>query len=304
MASFALADDLIYRFKVDSLNLVGRVVRLGTSIDQILRQHDYPHPVSVLLGELVTVTAALAATLKFDGRFIAQVQGNGPVRMLVADYRTGGGMRGTASFDAAQVAAHDRVTTPWALVGDGHMAMTVDQGADSERYQGIVGLEGNNLDDAMAAYFRQSEQIRASLRVGVSRAANGNEAGWRAGCVLIQQQPDTGGAERPPAWDDDSWEHAVHFVETVKTDELTSPSLSPVTLLDRLFGAGNLAIFRPDEVRFSCPCSDQRARTILESLPAAEVAELSIDGQITVTCEFCNAVYAFDEGSIAGARSS
>src|SRR5947209_13710420 len=189
------ADDTILPFEVAALESRGRVVRLGAALDTILRRHDYPPPVTKLLGQAIVLTVLLGSVLKFEGRFILQTQSDGPVRMLVVDYATPGKVRALAGFDkdrvaAASVAGKDDAG---ALLGRGHLAMTIDQGPDTARYQGLVALEGKDLEHAAHEYFLRSEQIptRVRLAVGeeISRGATGARHRWRAGGLLVQFVP-------------------------------------------------------------------------------------------------------------------
>src|SRR5262245_64030374 len=150
------ADDLILPFQADQADVVGRLVKLGPVVDTILSRHDYPEPVSKLLGEAVALTALLGAALKFEGKFILQASTDGPVDLLVADYQVPGALRGYARFSAERLAALP-VDAP--LLGEGHLAMTIDRGPDTERYQGVVPLEGGGLAVAADASVRQSQQL-------------------------------------------------------------------------------------------------------------------------------------------------
>src|SRR6478752_8316460 len=189
------ADDTILPFQVEALDLRGRVVRFGPAIDIILSRHNYPVPVAKLLGEAIVLTVLLGSTLKFEGRFILQTQSDGPVRMLVIDYTTPGKVRACARFDAARVAAAMAAGTadPGALLGHGHLAMTIDQGPDTARYQGIVALEGKDLEHAAHEYFLRSEQIPTRVRLAVAEELRAGENGarhrWRAGGLLLQFLP-------------------------------------------------------------------------------------------------------------------
>src|SRR6476661_2942457 len=124
------ADDTVLPFEVKALDLRGRVVRLGPSVDTILKSHDYPPPVAKLLGEAIVLAVMLGSALKFDGRFIMQTQSDGPVRLLVVDYTTPGKVRACARFDPARVAAaiSSNAADAGGLLGSGHLAMTIDQG--------------------------------------------------------------------------------------------------------------------------------------------------------------------------------
>ena len=180
-------DDLIQPFRIDPFALRGRLVRLGPTIDRILSQHDYPEPVAAMLGEAITLAVVLAGALKYDGIFTLQTKSDGPIRLIVADVSTDGAVRGYAQYDAreleAALAARRDGASPSVpvLIGSGYIAFTVDQGEDTERYQGIVELTGATLAECAQHYFRQSEQIQAGIKlsVGARRAetARGGPAG-------------------------------------------------------------------------------------------------------------------------------
>jgi len=188
-------DDTILPFAVKALDLRGRIVRLGQAADTILTSHDYPAPVAKLLGEAIVLTAMLGSALKFDGRFILQTQSDGPVRMLVVNFTSPGKVRACARFDAARVEAAiaANAAEPGKLLGHGHLAMTIDQGPDMSRYQGLVPLDGGDLEDAAHEYFARSEQIPTRVRLAVAEefraGSNGAERHWRAGGILLQFLP-------------------------------------------------------------------------------------------------------------------
>src|SRR6185312_1686512 len=189
------ADDTVMPFEVAKLDLRGRVVRLGPAVDEILARHAYPQPVAKLLGEAVVLTIMLGSSLKIDGRFILQTQSDGPVRMLVVDFTAPDKVRACARFDKQRVAdAIDQGhADAGALLGQGHLAMTVDQGPDMNRYQGLVALDGGTLEDAAHEYFLRSEQIPTKVRLAVAeelrQADGGARHRWRAGGILLQFLP-------------------------------------------------------------------------------------------------------------------
>src|SRR6476619_715143 len=183
-------DDTVQPFEVSALDLRGRVVRLGPAVDAILTGHDYPQPVAKLLGEAIVLGVLLGTALKFEGRFILQTKTDGPVRMLVVDFMTPDQVRACARFDnervAEAIAAGD--TGAGALLGRGHLAMTIDQGGEMSRYQGLVALEGGTLEDAAHEYFLRSEQITTRVRLAVGeefRSGEGPKHRWRAGGLLL-----------------------------------------------------------------------------------------------------------------------
>ena len=198
-------DDCITRFEVARLGLMGRLVRLGPAAQDVLAPHQYPEPVAALLGELVAVTAALVATLKFEGKFILQTKGDGAVPLMVANSTTDGALRGYANFDPDALAADSR---PEALLGHGHMVLTVDQGPDMDQYRGIVALTGGRLADNIETYFRQSEQIPSALAVAARRVASNGAATWRAGCLMVQTLPEADPESLERAETADSWNEA------------------------------------------------------------------------------------------------
>lgn len=310
-------DDAIVPFAVDALDVRGRVTRLGPTVDSILSRHDYPAPVAKLLGEAIVLTVLLGASLKFDGRFILQTQTDGPVRMLVVDYRSAGQIRAYAQFDAAELAGAGGDATAGDLLGRGHLAMTIDQGPDMNRYQGLVALAGGGLEEAAHEYFLRSEQIPTRVRLAVAEelrpGANGVQQRWRAGGLVLQFLPkstermrgadlDPGDAPEGTAPhevpEDDAWVEAQALVGTLTDVELIDPDLSSDRLLFRLFHEHGVRVFRSARLEAKCSCSRERVETILRSFPAEERRGMVEDGLIRVTCEFCNARYALDPQSI------
>ena len=308
------ADDTILPFKVAALDLRGRVVRFGPAIDTILSRHRYPAPVAKLLGEAIVLTVLLGSTLKFEGRFILQTQSDGPVRMLVIDYTTPGQVRGCARFDAARVAAAIAAGAAdgGALLGRGHLAMTIDQGPDTARYQGIVALDGKGLEHAAHEYFLRSEQIPTRVRLAVAEelraGAGGARHRWRAGGLLLQFLPqsperarrgdlDPGdvpeGMEIHVMPEDDAWVEGRALVASVEDIELLDPDTSAEQLLYRLFNERGVRVFRSRDLAAHCSCSRDRVESMLRSFSQDDRDHMVENGKITVTCEFCNSTYVF-----------
>ncbi|HEU0017188.1 MAG TPA: Hsp33 family molecular chaperone HslO, partial [Methyloceanibacter sp.] len=224
------ADDLILPFQADQADVVGRLVKLGPVVDTILSRHDYPEPVSKLLGEAVALTALLGAALKFEGKFILQASTDGPVDLLVADYQVPGQLRGYARFSPERVAALGSGDGVSQLLGQGHFAMTIDRGSEMERYQGVVPLEGDSLTEAADTYFRQSEQLPTFIRLAVAKHYRPGQAErpwtWRAGGLLVQKLTREGG-HGPSGGDfeEEDWMRARALAETVEDHELLDPLL-------------------------------------------------------------------------------
>src|SRR5580693_6777183 len=184
-------DDAVLPFEVAALDLRGRLTRLGPALDDILHKHDYPTPVGKLLGEAIVLTTLLGSSLKFDGRFILQTKTDGPVSFLIVDFQAPDRLRAYARYDATRL---KEGLDSGALLGKGHLAMTIDQGADMSRYQGLVALEGGNLEDAAHEYFLRSEQIPTRVRLAVGEEWRGGDGDgpkhrWRAGGMLLQFLP-------------------------------------------------------------------------------------------------------------------
>jgi molecular chaperone Hsp33 len=314
------ADDTILPFEVARLDLRGRVVRLGPAVDTILTSHDYPQPVAKLLGEAIVLGVLLGTALKFEGRFILQTKTAGPVRMLVVDFMTPDKVRACARFDKDSVAEAIAVgnTDAGAMLGHGHLAMTIDQGGDMSRYQGLVALEGGTLEDAAHEYFLRSEQIPTRVRLAVAeelRAASGGASHrWRAGGMLLQFVPRAPERARVPDLDpgdapegttphmvpeDDAWVEGRSLIETVEDVELIDPALSSEQLLYRLFHERGVRVFNSMDVRAQCSCSRESVEAMLRSFPQTDRNDMVENGIISVTCEFCSATYVFDPADVA-----
>jgi len=297
-----IADDLVEPFEIEPFQLRGRLVRLGPTLDSIVKRHDYPPAVGTVLGEAIALAVALSSTLKYDGVFTLQTKGDGPIRLLVADVTTGGAVRGYAQYDPAklaEVAASGGAASVPRLLGAGYLAFTVDQGEDTERYQGIVALEGATLAECVHHYFRQSEQIAAGIKVAVDRDAEG---AWRGGCLLIQKLPDGERSEFLGTREEleDGWRRALILMGSATSQELTDPELAPEDLLFRLFHEDGVRVFRTHAVRAECRCSRERIDRVLRSLAFEERQDLGeADGSMTVTCQFCNASYRFERADVA-----
>jgi molecular chaperone Hsp33 len=287
-------DDLVQPFQIEPYALRGRLVRLGPAIDRILSQHDYPESVAALLGEAITLAVVLAGALKYDGVFTLQTKGDGAIRLIVADVSTAGAVRGYAQYDARKLAgvpAAAEASVP-VLVGSGYIAFTVDQGEDSERYQGIVELAGATLADCAQHYFRQSEQLQAGLKLAVGRT--GADGTWRAGGMMLQRVPPEGGYGAVADDVEDGWRRAMVLMSSATQAELTDPLLSPHRLLYRLFHREGVRVYDAHPLAARCRCSRERIETILRAFPPDEIDDMRKERVVTVTCEFCNRRYEFD----------
>jgi molecular chaperone Hsp33 len=295
----AVPDDLVQPFRIDPFALRGRLVRLGPALDHILSQHDYPEPVAAMLGEAITLAVVLAGALKYDGVFTLQTKGDGPIRLMVADVSTDGAVRGYAQYDQNKLdaAGDDAARSVPRLLGAGYIAFTVDQGEETDRYQGIVELAGATLADCAQHYFRQSEQIQAGIKLAVGRTGPGDA--WRSGGLMLQRVPPEGGYRVIADDVEDGWRRAMVLMSSATAGELVDPALAPHRLLFRLFHEDGVRVYDTHPLEARCRCSRERIETILRAFPADELDDMQKERVTTVTCEFCSRRYTFDADEIS-----
>lgn len=321
-------DDMVLPFQVERTGVRGRLVRLGAVVDTILTRHAYPDPVARILGEALTLTAALSAVLKENGSLTLQTSTDGPLGMIVVTYHSDGGLRGFAQLDRARFRRlpEKAAGSFRTLIGEGHLAMTIDPGGGAHRYQGIVPVEGDSLTDCAHAYFQQSEQIATEIRIAVAplyvRSANG--AGvrkWRAGGIMIQHLAVAGGrvdeeerAAREKAAKrvaptltvagepvEEAWERASVLLGTAKADELLDPDYDPERFLYSLYHEDGVRVFERLAMGVDCRCSRERIRHVLSRFDREEYADMLEEGLLKVRCEFCNRTFEFDPDDIPDA---
>ncbi len=294
----ATIDDFVLPFRIEGAGFSGRLVRLGSAVDRALKAHDYPLPVSMLLGEALTLVALIGAGLKFEGTLTLQAQGDGPVSMLVADYCKPGLLRGYASFslDAPAIAATKPVDGA-KLLGGGHFALTIDPRTEDsmKRYQGIIPLENTNLADCALSYFLRSEQIPTRIRTAVGPAYERNKDGlnWRAGGIIVQRLAQEGGIKNLPSATEDDWSRVCYLLDTLEDHELLDPLLASERLLLRLFHEDGVRVFTQHDIAFGCQCNEERLQKVLTSFGRQDLQDLALEGVISARCEFCNREYRF-----------
>jgi molecular chaperone Hsp33 len=292
--STELTTDLIQPFQLDLANVRGRAVRLGAVLDELLGLHDYPRAVEQIVAEVAVATVLLASLLKYEGVFTLQAKGDGAVSLLVVDVTTAGDVRAYARYDAGRLAAAGASANFQTLVGEGYLAFTVDQGENTEGYQGIVALNGPTLADALAHYFEQSEQLPTAAKL----AARHYPEGWRAGAVLIQHLPeeDEGRIRKSAAENEEDFRRASILMNTAAEVELLDRTLDLNSLLYRLFHEEQVRVFTPRAIQRGCRCSAERVERAISSIPPGELEDLKIEGEIVVTCEFCSSKYVSADG--------
>lgn len=311
-AILSVGDDSVLPFQTDDPGIKGRMVRLGSCIDTILKRHAYPDSVSEILAEAVALTAMLGVSVPAEGKLSLQLRSDGPVRFIFVDLEAGGLMRATASFDTAcveEAGKSGKVPASAPLLGTGHLAFTVEPGEGLEGSQGIVALDGGTLTQAAQSYFRQSEQLPTYLRLAVAKhyVPGAPDAGpvwsWRAGGLIVQhlQQPldDAGAPDDGATPGADDWNRVRMLAETVEDHELLDPALAADHLAYRLFHDEGVRVFAPRSLAVHCRCSRDRVEAFLKSFGREQLADMhEADGNIAVTCEFCSTTYRFDPAGL------
>ncbi len=295
-------DDQVQPFQIDSGAARGRLVFLGPAVQKIIAGHQYPEPVAALLTQVIAMSALMAGIFKFDGVFSLQAKGDGPVSLLIADLTSDGGLRGFAKFDEDALAA---LGDSWRagpvphLLGGGYLAFTIDQGQDTDSYQGIVDLTGATLADCAHNYFRQSDQFEGVIKLTSGLDNHGN---WRAGGLLLQKMPPAGlvlqSGDVPDEDFEEAWRRAVILMSSSRDDELLDPGLHPHDLLFRLFHEDGVRVLNAESLEMRCRCSAERVETMLQSFPRKEIEALKVGDEVVVTCEFCGHDYFFSEDDI------
>lgn len=313
-------DDLVLPFGTVRSRVAGRIVRLGHVVDEILSAHDYPEPISVVLGQAIALTALLGQQLQEGGRLILQTKSDGPLGFLVVQYEVPGRLRGYASYDRERLEALQKSggLSDGALMGNGRLAMTIDPGGEQESHQGVVPLDGHSLAEAAITYFRQSEQLPTFIRLTAVRHFVGRSGDtpsrwhWRAGGLIVQHVPALGGEQKPEltgeAHDasltgehDDDWNRVEILAATVEDHELIDPMLASERLLLRLFHEEGVRVAPIVPLEARCRCSRDRIGAFLMGFPENERESLrEADGAITVKCEFCSKSYRFERDDAIG----
>ena len=287
-------DDVVTVFQLDGQPVRGRAVQLGEALNKAIGPR-YPEPVARMLGEAMMLCAIVARSLKFEGRLLIQCHGtnDGAISLLLADCTTDGAIRGYARWDEdslKQITLDSRNPGAETLLGGGTFSMTIDQGADMDKYQGLAAIEGARLSDCAEHYFSQSEQIPTQIRLACGQIQEpGKEPVWRGGGIMIQKIADDdlrGDTE-------DAWVTAQSLFSTVSDTELLDPELTQDRLLYRLFHEYGVRVVDRAIIEAKCTCSRKRLEMTLKSFEANALEEMAESGEIKANCEFCNTDYIF-----------
>lgn len=279
--------DSLRSFLFEEFPIRGEVVHLDATWREALSHHHYPEPLRNLLGEMMAAATLLTGTLKLEGMMTMQIQGGGPVTLAVVECSSDRKLRGLVRWQEQADTPIEKAS--WKeLVGEGRMAITLEQRKSGERYQGIVDLMGNSLAEALEHYLDRSEQLETRLWLNADESC--------AAGMLIQRMPETVSVtdETPDA---DAWPRVTRLAQTITTEELST--LDAETIIHRLFHEETVRLFSLEPVAFYCSCSRQRVENTLRMLGIDEMRSiLAEQGEVSVDCEFCNHHYEFDRVDI------
>ncbi|MFN3281721.1 MAG: Hsp33 family molecular chaperone HslO [Tabrizicola sp.] len=307
-------DDTVLPFQLDASGIRGRVARLDGVLDQVLKQHAYPSVIEALVAETALLTALIGQTIKLRWKLSLQVRGKGPARLIATDYYGPSAegeparIRAYASYDADRL---DPTADPFSQIGEGYFAVMLDQGEGMLPYQGFTPIAGGSLSACAETYFAQSEQIPTRFQLAFGESAEpGRPLRWRAGGIMLQHMPRTGGVAATQGSgeggllthsdilagaESEDWNRANLLLDTVETLEMIGPSVPPTDLLVRLFHEEGPRVFDAQPVRFGCSCSEEKVRNTMSIYSQKDIAKMTTEaGVVTADCQFCGAHYEMD----------
>ena len=308
-------DDTVLPFQLDRSSIRGRVARLDGALDEVLKQHNYPPVIEALVAEATVLTALIGHSMKLRWKLSLQIRGKGAARLIATDYYGPDNegeparIRAYASYDADRL---DLDAEPFSQIGEGYMAVMIDQGADMTPYQGFTPIAGGSLSACAETYFAQSEQLptRFSLTLGKSQLP-GEAAHWRAGGVMLQHMPSIGGAVAAEAGsgeggllshadilggeEAEDWTRANALLDTVEEIEMIGPTVTPTELLVRLFHEESPRVYDAQAVHFGCSCGPEKVVQAMSIYSQKDIKHMTTEaGVVTADCQFCSAHYEMD----------
>jgi len=293
----AMLDDIVAPFSLDNAPVRGRIVRAGGALDAVLRRHDYPRPVAMLLGEALALAALVGSLLKVDGRLIVQAQGQGPVSLLVAEHNAGG-LRGYARLaeGARESLSGGKRMSPAALLGEGTLVLTLDRGDPETTYQGVVALDGETLAACAENYFRVSEQTDTNIRLAVGEVVSANAPPLWRGSGLLMQRVASDSARGDTSED---WSRASILFASLTDGELIDPDLAADRVLFRLFHEEGVRMGETIALEDRCSCDEERLTGLMRQFPHDQLTELvEPDGLLHARCQFCSREYLIAQESV------
>ena len=272
--------DYVQRFLFEDLDIRGRLVCLTGAWQRMLDGRDYPQDIASLLGHTTALNVLLGANQKDAGRVTLQVQGSGPVKLLVSDCTADLRIRGMAHYEKDKLQSDSERK----LLGDGRLSVTLEDVKSGRFYQSLVPLEGDTLEQIFEHYLSQSEQTEAFLRL---------YADGEALCgLLLEKLP------QADARDPDGWNRVTHLANTLHLNE--SINIQPYDLLTRVFPEELMRVFRLYAVEYHCPYDEDKVKNMLRGLGRKEVESILAEkGEVVIRNEMCNHEYRFDARAIA-----
>lgn len=287
-------DDFVTGFSPQALPVRGRVIRLnGATLSPILKRHAYPEHLAEILGEALLLSALVGSGMKFEGKVLAQAEGDGPVSMLVGEYNRSGALRAYSRYEAERWAWLNKVNKgekphmPQLFGAMGRLGLLiVHDNPDMKPYQGIVPLVKGSLAECAQDYFIRSEQVETRLKLAVRRETDGE---WFGGGMMIQKI--AGDVARGDT--EDGWREAEALFSTLDAVELTDPGLPTTDLVYRLFHEGGVALDGDAQaLRDECTCSRERLVGTLQGMADESLRDMvEPDGNLQVDCQFCSRQY-------------
>jgi len=310
------SEDKILPFQLDLSDIRGRLTRLDKTLNDILSQHSYPPLVEALVAEATVITALIGQTINLKWKLSLQIRGNGPIKLIATDYfapsKNGelGTIRAFASFNEPNLDIGEK--NPFEQLGKGYFAVLIDQGPNTEPYQGITPLTGGSLHKCAETYFAQSEQLatRFALTIGKSQTKT-KKISWQAAGLIIQKMPKKtergvvkkegstnqllASADLLQGQESENWNRVNFHIDTVEELELMGPHISKIQLLNRLFHEENPRVFEAQSIKFGCTCSADKVRNTMSMYSSKDIETMTTaDGDVTADCQFCGAHYIMD----------
>jgi molecular chaperone Hsp33 len=288
----APAADFVLAFDLPKLSLRGRFTRLERVATRAFASHTLPEAAERMLGETLAAAVLLGASARFAPRISVQTRSEGALGLIVADYFSGGGVRGYARLDEKAFAALPANPGFAALAGEGHLAITIEQRADAPSYQGLVELSPQGLATSVETYFAQSEQLPTLLRLAAGPVYRAGSHDWSAGGLMIQAVPPEGGGATHDMTTMDDWQRVLLFMRSLEDYELLDSTIAAETVLLRLFHEDEVRVHRAQPLQFQCTCSREKIENVLRAYGRDDLADMAdADGTVRSQCEFCGAAY-------------
>ncbi|MBQ9272062.1 MAG: Hsp33 family molecular chaperone HslO [Alphaproteobacteria bacterium] len=294
-------NDKSISFNLDNNAFRGRIVRLDKVMSEIFSHSQYPDNVAAALAETTALGTLIASLMKFDGIFTLQMQGTGPISVLVTDVTSAGKVRSAVKYDANAIEKAQELrktegqvepTPHW--LENGVLIFTIDQGKNTDLYQGVVDLQGKNLEECALRYFKNSEQIDTYLHLYLQKDGNV----WKSAGILIQKMPQKGGKEgsEDETKINELWNEDKILMDSLQKEEIFNLDLQEV--LFRLFHEHQVRVNKEQEYSFGCRCSREKLQQTLSAMKPQDIKDMVENGKITATCNFCGQVYSFDKGEL------